>query len=137
MACDAEQGKEEAVQGIEILLTEGVDWEKIWSGSPEGDGFPFGLRGPSYRRKDVCTIITLTDNAPQGLNKSLSCFPLTKSFLALPRPFVMGRPYTLIYNCSVNVSGAIRIALSAGPRPTADDISWATRHHKGRGSSRQ
>jgi hypothetical protein len=28
------------------------------------------------RKKDVHTIITLTDNAPQGLNDSLSSFPL-------------------------------------------------------------
>jgi hypothetical protein len=28
------------------------------------------------RKNDVHTIITLTDNAPQGLNDSLSSFPL-------------------------------------------------------------
>ena len=86
------KGKEEVVQGVEVGLTETVDWEKIWSRSPEGDVLPLALRGlryehtvfhssccaitlSSHRRKDVHTIITLTDNAPQGLNKSLSAFP--------------------------------------------------------------
>ena len=32
-------------------------------------------------------------------------------------PFVTGRPYTLIFNGSVKSSGAVGLALSAGPRP--------------------
>ena len=32
-------------------------------------------------------------------------------------PFVTGRPYTLIHNGSVHSTGAVGIALSAGPRP--------------------
>ncbi|KAH9953269.1 hypothetical protein BGW80DRAFT_1518694 [Lactifluus volemus] len=62
MACDTEQGMEVAVQGVEILLTEGVDWEKIWSGSPEGDGFPFALRGP--RRKDTTLLRASINHFP-------------------------------------------------------------------------
>ncbi|KAH9954522.1 hypothetical protein BGW80DRAFT_1400916 [Lactifluus volemus] len=84
------KGKEEEVQ-------RSVDWEKIWSHSPKGDVLPLTLQGASLLplvplRKEVHTIITLTDNAPQGLNKLLSSFPhATKvhsplAFLALPRP---------------------------------------------------
>ncbi|KAH9956222.1 hypothetical protein BGW80DRAFT_1389946, partial [Lactifluus volemus] len=75
---------------------------------------------------DVHTIITLTDNAPQGLNKSLSSFPhatkirspLRLGLFGSSTPFVTRRPYTLLYNGSVNSSGAVGIALSAGPRLT-------------------
>jgi hypothetical protein len=84
------KGKED-VQGVEVGLTESVDWEKIWSRSPEGNVLPLALRElrrvrsfysshwaialTSHRKEDVHTIITLTDNAPQGLNESLSSFP--------------------------------------------------------------
>ncbi|KAH9970274.1 hypothetical protein BGW80DRAFT_1461387 [Lactifluus volemus] len=111
-------GKEEVVQRVQVGLTESVDWEKIWSGSPEGDVLPLALRG--LRRKDVHTIITLTDNAPQGLNKSLSSFPHATrlALFGSSTPFATGRPYILLYDGSVNSSGAVGIALSAGPRPT-------------------
>jgi hypothetical protein len=91
------------------------------------------------RKQDVHTIITLTDNAPQGLNDSLSSFPRATKVSSPPlyvstlhgtinfvsklglfcssTPFVTGRPYTLIHNGSVHSSGAVGIALSAGPRP--------------------
>jgi len=72
-----------------------------------------------HRKQDVHTIITLTDNAPQGLNESLSSFPhATKlGLFCSSTPFVTGRPYTLIHNGSVHSTGAVGIALSAGPRP--------------------
>ncbi|KAH9956319.1 hypothetical protein BGW80DRAFT_1388664 [Lactifluus volemus] len=83
---------------------------------------------------DVHTIITLTDDAPRGLNKSLSSFPHATKVRCSSTPFEMGKCYTLFCNGSVNSSGAVGITLSsAGPRPTADDISLATRHNKGRG----
>ncbi|KAH9956315.1 hypothetical protein BGW80DRAFT_1466469 [Lactifluus volemus] len=112
------KGKEEVVQRVKVGLTESVDWEKIWSRSPEGNILPLALRG--LRRKDVHTITTLTDNAPQGLNKSLSSFPhATKlGLFGSSTPFATGRPYILLYDGSVNSSGAVGIALSAGPRPT-------------------
>jgi hypothetical protein len=34
-------------------------------------------------------------------------------------PFVTGRPYTLIFNGSVKSSGAVGLALTAGPRPVS------------------
>ncbi|KAH9956220.1 hypothetical protein BGW80DRAFT_1466584 [Lactifluus volemus] len=78
------KGEEEVVQRVQVGLTESVDWEKIWSRSPEGDILPLALRG-----------VGDSDNAPQGLNKSLSSFPhATKAFLALPRP---SRREDLIY----------------------------------------
>lgn len=92
-----------------------------------------------HRKQDVHTIVTLTDNAPQGLNESLSSFPhATKvspplllsalqgtivfffwklGLFCSSTPFVTGRPYTLIHNGSVHSTGAVGIALSAGPRP--------------------
>jgi hypothetical protein len=91
------------------------------------------------RKNDVHTIITLTDKAPEGLNGSLSSFPLatkvSPSFhtpftsrddgfvsklglFSSSTPFVTGRPHTLIFNGSVASSGAVGIALSAGRRPT-------------------
>lgn len=46
---------------------------------------------PADRRKnDVHTIITLTDNAPQGLNSSLSSFPLaTKVGISFRTPLAL------------------------------------------------
>jgi hypothetical protein len=42
------------------------------------------------RKNDVHTIITLTDNAPQGLNDSLSSFPLaTKVGPSFHKPFTL------------------------------------------------
>jgi hypothetical protein len=35
----------EGVKGVEVGLTESVDWETIWSCSPEGDALPLALRG--------------------------------------------------------------------------------------------
>ncbi|KAH9956226.1 hypothetical protein BGW80DRAFT_1450310 [Lactifluus volemus] len=93
------KGKEEVVQAVQVGLTESVDWEKIC------DVLPLALRG--LRRKDVHTIIVLTDNAPQGLNKSLSSFPhATKlGLFGSSTPSVTGRPYTLLYNGSKNFHG--------------------------------
>ncbi|KAI0298130.1 hypothetical protein B0F90DRAFT_830891 [Multifurca ochricompacta] len=110
------KGKESA-QGIKVGLEENVDWESIWSRKFEGNVLPSPLR--ELKKEDVHTIITLTDNAAQGLNQSLSSFPnATKlGLFASSTPFVTGRPFTLIHNGSVKSSGAVGIALSAGPRP--------------------
>jgi hypothetical protein len=87
-------GKERTQSG-EVELTEDVEWERIWRPRPEGNVVPPALEG--LRKKDVHTIITLTDNAPQGLNDSLSNFPLaTKvgpSFIpfGLPRTIILSR----------------------------------------------
>jgi len=49
---------------------------------------PHRLTDPS--KKDVHTVITLTDNAPQGLNDSLSSFPLaTKVGPSIYAPFTL------------------------------------------------
>ncbi|KAH9165965.1 hypothetical protein EDB89DRAFT_2076313 [Lactarius sanguifluus] len=115
------KGEEESLLGSEPLLEEGenVDWERIWSRSSlaADDALPSSLRG--LRQADVHTIITLTDNAPQGLNQALSSSvrPCDQGLFASSTPFVTGRPYTLIFNDSVKSSGAVGLALSAGPRP--------------------
>lgn len=57
------------------------------------------------RKEDVHTIITLTDNAPQGLNESLSSFPLATKVGPLLLPFSLpeiincleARPYRLFH----------------------------------------
>jgi hypothetical protein len=86
---------EERIQSGEVELSEDVEWERIWRlPRPEGNVVPPALEGLRWvrsfccsllvtphhstgpRKKDVHTIITLTDNAPQGLNDSLSSFPL-------------------------------------------------------------
>ncbi|KAF8495724.1 hypothetical protein F5888DRAFT_1615424 [Russula emetica] len=110
--------REESIQGGEVELKEDVEWEKIWGRRTEGDVIPPALEG--LGKNDVHTIITLTDNAPQGLNDSLSSFPLATKLglFCSSTPFVTGRPYTLIFNGSVTSSGAVGIALSAGRRPT-------------------
>jgi hypothetical protein len=92
-----EEEEEKMIPGGEDGLTEGVDWDRVWSRSLNGDVVPPALRELGcvcclscplarlvisitiliYSRKgDVHTIITLTDNAPQGLNESFSSFPL-------------------------------------------------------------
>ncbi|KAI9436565.1 hypothetical protein H4582DRAFT_398424 [Lactarius indigo] len=116
------KGEEKSFWGGEPLLEEGenVDWERIWSrGGLAGDALPSSLKG--LRQADVHTIITLTDNAPQGLNHALSSFTHATQLglLASSTPFVTGRPYTIISNGSVKSSGAVGLALSAGPRPVS------------------
>ncbi|KAN0114252.1 hypothetical protein V8E52_006902 [Russula decolorans] len=110
--------REESIQGGKVELREDMEWEKIWGRRTESDVIPPALEG--LGKNDVHTIITLTDNAPQGLNDSLSSFPLATKLglFCSSTPFVTGRPYTLIFNGSVSSSGAVGIALSAGRRPT-------------------
>jgi len=101
------KGGEESWGG-EVGLGEGdeaVDWERVWSRSVKDNGVPPALRELGYiffgsfhwyclttlinsRRKDVHTIVTLTDNAPQGLNESLSCFPFANKVSPLLRAFL-------------------------------------------------
>jgi len=101
------KGGEES-RGGEVGLGEGdeaVDWERVWSRSVKDNGVPPALRELGYiffgsfhwyrlttlinsRRNDVHTIVTLTDNAPQGLNESLSCFPLANKVSPLLRAFL-------------------------------------------------
>jgi hypothetical protein len=73
---------------IELLDEKNVDWERVWSRSVAGDALPESLRelrcvcyssgsrrtGIHFRLRqaEVHTIVTLTDNAPQGLNQALS-----------------------------------------------------------------
>ncbi|KAI9451105.1 hypothetical protein BJY52DRAFT_1125436 [Lactarius psammicola] len=92
---------------------------EIWSRSLAGDALPPSLKG--LRQANVHTIITLTDNAPQGLNQALSSFTHATQLglFASSTPFVTGRPYTLLFNGSVKSSGAVGLALSAGPRPVS------------------
>ncbi|KAN0127952.1 hypothetical protein V8E53_013574 [Lactarius tabidus] len=63
---------ENALGGGELVLSEeeSVDWENVWSRSVAGDAFPASLR--ELRQVDVHTIVTLMDNAPQGLNQAFS-----------------------------------------------------------------
>jgi hypothetical protein len=93
--------EEEESQGAQVgpEEEENVDWEAIWNRSLRGNDVPPALRGVRCvhclsiarsshrnpytttghfvpRKQDLHTIITLTDNAPQGLNESLSAFPL-------------------------------------------------------------
>ncbi|KAF8257491.1 hypothetical protein EI94DRAFT_1817694 [Lactarius quietus] len=115
-------GEERTLQGGELASLEGenVDWERVWSRSVAGDALPASLR--ELRQVDVHTVITLTDNAPQGLNQALSSSFTHATKLGLfasSTPFVTGRPYTLIFNGSVKSSGAVGLALSAGPRPVS------------------
>ncbi|KAF8258886.1 hypothetical protein EI94DRAFT_1669339 [Lactarius quietus] len=118
-----ERGNEERTfQSGELALLEGenVDWERVWSRSVAGDALPESLR--ELRKEDVHTVITLTDNAPQGLNQALSSSFTHATKLGLfasSTPFVTGRPYTLIFNGYVKSSGAVGLALSAGPRPVS------------------
>ncbi|KAH9979676.1 hypothetical protein BJV74DRAFT_780156 [Russula compacta] len=112
-----DEEEEKRIPGGEDGLTEDVDWDKVWSRSLNGDVVLPALR--ELGKEDVHTIITLTDNAPQGLNESFSSFPLATKLglFGSSTPFVTGRPYTLMYNGSVHSSGAVGIALSAGTRP--------------------
>lgn len=114
-------------QGTTELASEeeaDVDWERMWSRSlaVAGDALPSSLQGLTGRQADVHTIVTLTDNAPQGLNQALSSSFANATQLGLfasSTPFVTGRPYTLIFNGSVKSSGAVGLALSAGRRPVS------------------
>ncbi|KAF8267685.1 hypothetical protein EI94DRAFT_1829958 [Lactarius quietus] len=85
--------------------------------SVAGDALPAWLR--KLRKVDVHTVITLTDNAPQGLNRALLSpfYPRDPSLFASSTPFVTGRLYTHIFNGSVKSSGAIGLTLSAGSCP--------------------
>jgi hypothetical protein len=79
------KGDEETGLGgskLVLLEEENVDWERVWSRSVAGDALPSSLKDLrcvpipprvvweffSLRQTGVHTIITLTDNAPQGLN---------------------------------------------------------------------
>lgn len=110
-------GKERQGGEVGLAEDEDVDWERMWSRSMKDNGVPHALR--KLGQKDVHTIITLTDNAPQGLNESLSYFPLANKLglFCSSTPFVTGRPYTLLFNGSASSSGAVGLALSGGPRP--------------------
>ncbi|KAH9954530.1 hypothetical protein BGW80DRAFT_1467765 [Lactifluus volemus] len=115
------KGEEEVVQRVQVGLTESVDWEKIWSRSPEGDILPLALRGVGDSEERTC--IQSPPSQITLLRASINHFPL---FHMRPRlglfgsstPFATGRPYILLYGGSVSCSGADGIALSAGPRPT-------------------
>jgi hypothetical protein len=37
--------REESIQGGEVELTEGVEWEKMWGRRTEGDVLPPALKG--------------------------------------------------------------------------------------------
>ena len=60
-----------------------------------------------------------------ALSRSVLCtdFHIPKlGLFASSTPFVMGRPYTLIFNGSVKSFGAVGLALSAGPRPVPKTV---------------
>ncbi|KAN0128639.1 hypothetical protein V8E53_013558, partial [Lactarius tabidus] len=98
---------------------EDVDWARFWSRSVVGNALPANLFF-DLRQADVHAILTLTDNAPQGLNKASPLSFICATQLGLftsSTPFVTGRPYTLIFNGSVRSSGAVGLALSGGLRP--------------------
>ena len=72
---------------LALLEEENVDWESVWNRSVAGNALPASLRELrcvsslahvgrelifQLRQADVHTIVTLTDNAPQGLNQALS-----------------------------------------------------------------
>ncbi|KAN0127973.1 hypothetical protein V8E53_014227 [Lactarius tabidus] len=115
------KGDEERALGASefaLLEEENVDWERVWSRGVAGDALPASLR--ELRQADVHTIISLTDNAPQGLNQAFSSSFIHATQLGLfasSTPFVTGRSHTLIFNGSVKSSGAVGLALSGGPRP--------------------
>ena len=81
-----------------------------------------------FGKADVHTAVILTDSTSQGLNQAFSSFthgtkvstrhrqPKQHVF-ASSTPFVTGRQYTLIFNGSIRLSGAIGLALSSGPCP--------------------
>jgi hypothetical protein len=157
VACDAEEGDEEKAlerSDLALLDEENVDWERVWSRDVAGDALPASLRelrcvyysSGSHRtvihfrlrQAEVHTILTLTDNAPQGLNQALlssfahatqvgTCRFVLQTNSYKPKlglfvsstPFVTGRPHTLIFNGSVKSSGAVGLALSGSPRPVA------------------
>ena len=86
------KGDEERSLGgneLALLEEENVDWESVWNRSVAGNALPASLRELrcvsslahvgrelilifQLRQADVHTIVTLTDNAPQGLNQALS-----------------------------------------------------------------
>ncbi|KAI0265603.1 hypothetical protein BC834DRAFT_924224 [Gloeopeniophorella convolvens] len=112
------KGADEGGLGSDVALEGNMDWEKLWSRGLEGDALPPALRKLN-RKDDVHTIISLTDNAPQGFNQALSSFHNANKLglFASSTPFVTGRPFTLIHDDAVYSSGAVGVALSASPRP--------------------
>ena len=82
------------------------------------------IRRVRFGKADVHTVVTLMDNASQGLNEAFSSsftdgtqrHPKQDLF-ASSTPSMTGRIYTLIFNGSVKISGTIGLAPSGGPRP--------------------
>ncbi|KAI0060347.1 hypothetical protein BV25DRAFT_1908395 [Artomyces pyxidatus] len=93
-----------------------VKWEDVWSRSEREDELPPELRDLS--KDNVQAVISLTDNASQGLTNALRAFPqATKlGLVASSTPFVTGRPCTLLRNADVYSSGAVGVAVTAGQR---------------------
>ncbi|THH19213.1 hypothetical protein EW146_g1907 [Bondarzewia mesenterica] len=118
----AMRNKEGAAQEMEVEkhLTGKVDWEDVWSRSVGENDLPLELQ--SLRPQDVHTVITLTDNAPQGLTNALNAFPrATKlGLIATSTPFITGRPFTLMHNQAIYSSGAVGLALTSRVRPSVD-----------------
>lgn len=78
------------------------------------------LTAPAHSPSDVHTVITLTDNHPEGLNNALSAFTnATKvGLVAASTPFVTGRPFTLLHDQLVYSAGAVGLALISPIKPT-------------------
>ncbi|TFY73718.1 hypothetical protein EWM64_g10294 [Hericium alpestre] len=112
--------------GAQDGLSDAIEWEDIWNRSAGQYELPKELEGIS-RKDAVHSIISLTDNAPQGFLNALGAFPrATKGcrhdklgLVASSTPFVTGRPFTLFHNGSSYSSGAVGMALSSTARPSA------------------
>ncbi|KAF8267691.1 hypothetical protein EI94DRAFT_1801326 [Lactarius quietus] len=131
-------GEEKDLQGAQLalVLEEGVDWESVWSYSSAGDALSASLRELRCKSTPPARVIWEFifysiqiggrvhghHSDGQRSSTSQSCIIAVlhtrdPSLFASSTPFVTGRPYTLIFNCSVKSSGAVSLALSACPSP--------------------
>ncbi|KAF8464317.1 hypothetical protein JB92DRAFT_2071761 [Gautieria morchelliformis] len=91
-----------------------------WRDSQASEGgpqLPVGLRD----RRDITTLLFLSDDAPEGLGRSLSHIPKADKLglIASSTPFITGRPFTLFYDDRIYSSGAVGVGLRLPRRPTS------------------
>ncbi|KIJ54792.1 hypothetical protein M422DRAFT_64026 [Sphaerobolus stellatus SS14] len=87
-----------------------------FEGTGKAHELPEELRG----RSDFNSVLYFSDNAPEGLIRSLSqpdFSPKQFGLIASSTPFITGHPYTLFYGDNVCASGAVGVALKT---PTAE-----------------
>ncbi|PVF97624.1 hypothetical protein CPB86DRAFT_759770 [Serendipita vermifera] len=100
-----------------------LEWAESSPKTTHMPSLPESLRDLDPKERPP-SLLYLSDDAPEGLETSLSYFFPHASKLGLiasSTPFITGRPFTLYHNGSFHSSGALGIALfNPSPKPRTD-----------------